>query len=215
MIRSSTAASRFGATIAFLVLWLGVNLPAQAQVFKCTDERGKLSFSDKPCADGGGEVLSKYTDAPTTAVSGTAQRNEITQNYVDGLAYWRESGSELVVVLMRRALEASEIEAIENGDLSMIQQWRELGIAEVTFLFNAGEPTRTSLRHMRSVFTGFDADNALLPWTSNHEQRDLRRRITKFEIVRDGVSRPWLRAKTNETSEFISWELAYTVRILR
>ncbi|MGB1884242.1 MAG: DUF4124 domain-containing protein [Gammaproteobacteria bacterium] len=188
---------------------------AEAQVFKCTDERGRLSFSDKPCAGGGGEELSQYSDGPTVAVEGSATRNEINANYIDGFAYWRQQNTELVAVLLPRALAPDEIEAIERGSLANLQQWRELGIAEITFLFDEPPPGRNTVEHMRSVFTGFEPSDPRIPWTSNHDKTDFRYRLVDFELLRDGLSRPWLRAKTAESTEFIEWELEFTVRVLQ
>jgi hypothetical protein len=189
--------------------------PAVADVYKCLSASGKVEFSDRPCQSGKIEKLAAYSTRIEPRVSGSVQRNGAIRSYVDGLAYWDLAGKELIAWLFQRPVSSQERELVASGNLSAMDGWYTEGIAKITFVFEQEPASRETLRHMRSVFSGFEKGGPRVPWTSNHASRYLDDRVQQFSLQRDDDGDQWLVAKTRESSQYINWQLTFTVEVLR
>ena len=65
------------------------------------------------------------------------------------------------------------------------------------------------------MFSGFEKGGPKVTWTSNHGRRYLDDLLQQFELRRDDEGDQWIVAKTNESTQYIDWQLAFNVEVLR
>jgi hypothetical protein len=69
-----------------MLLWLGAS-GAAAEIYKCTDEQGRVRYTDTPCA-GAASVFTPRQAPPVDA--GTAERRRKTERLLDAMRAERE-----------------------------------------------------------------------------------------------------------------------------
>jgi len=201
----STRASAF--TIAILLL---ATFPASAAVYQCKSADGSVSFSDTPCPEeDSGQKLNKFSRVIVKKVSASVSHLGTTLGYVDGYAYWAKPNRELTAVLYTRALSEDELARVAAGE--RLNTYDEESTGQVTLLFDDPRPRRGTLRHLRSVFTGFSPDNPKSPWTSNHGKDELADVLPKFDLGEDDAGNTWLEFGSRANDENIRWEIDFSL----
>ena len=200
--------------VLVIAVFLVVSSPAFAAVYQCKSADGKIAFSDSPC-DGTatGRKLEKFDFVITRKVSASVAHLGMTRRYVDGYAYWSKSGRELTAVLYPRNLSEQELAQVANGE--RLNTHAEESAGRVTLIFDGPRAGRNTLRHMRSVFTGFVADSPKTPWTSNHRKDDLAEVLQKFDLGKDDDNIDWLQFQSRESTENIRWQIEFALPVER
>ena len=195
-----------------IAIFLFVSFPALAAVYQCESPGGGITFSDSPCDDAAsGQKLEKFTRVITREVSASVSHRQMTRRYLDGYAYWAKPDQELTAVLYLRTLSDEELARAANGE--RLNTYEEESTGRVTFLFDGPRAGRGTLRHMRSVFTGFSPDNPKSPWTSNHRRDDLADVLQKFYLGKDDEGNTWLQFRSRESTENIRWQIDFALPV--
>lgn len=203
----STQAPRF--VIAILLV---VSFPALATVYKCESPEGRITFTDTPCSNAAAsQQLEKFNKVITRQVDASVSHRQTTRRYVDGYAYWAKPDRELTAVLYPRALTEEELARVAKGE--RLNTFAEESTGRVTLLFDEPRAGRGTLQHMRSVFTGFSADNPKSPWTSNHRKNDLTGVLQAFGLGADDEGTTWLQFRSRENTEHIRWQIEFALPV--